>query len=182
MPRLADRRAAANTVAPQGRRAALRSGHAVETGLLDANPADRLAWRAPIASGAVNPQVVAGPAQAEAELAAADQVRPELAAFFGCVDHAALNSEEAVALRVGDCHLPARRGQEPLLSYIGHGPRQARDNGGSARCRGCGSAWRLGREVPAGRGIRRAVRGVRRREQSEIPVPSICRRVLATST
>jgi integrase len=105
--RLDGHRAAANTIARK--RAVFHNalGYAVETGLLDANPADQVTWRPPKASGAVTPQVVASPAQAEALLAAAEQSRPELTAFFGCLYYAALRPEEAIALRHADCHLPA---------------------------------------------------------------------------
>jgi integrase len=34
------------------------------------------------------------------------RTRPELTAFFGCLYYAALRPEEAVALRLADCHLP----------------------------------------------------------------------------
>jgi site-specific recombinase XerD len=105
--RLDGRRAAANTTARK--RAVFHNalGYAVETGLPDANPADQVSCRLPKASGAVNPQVMASPVQAEALLAAADQTRPELTAFFGCLYYAALRPEEAIALRHAYCHLPA---------------------------------------------------------------------------
>jgi hypothetical protein len=108
--RLDGHRAAANTIARK--RAVLHGalGYAVETGLLDANPADRVAWRPPKASSAVNPRVVASPAQIAALLAAVAQIRPELTAFFGCLYYAALRPEEAVALRAGDCNMPATCG------------------------------------------------------------------------
>ena len=51
---------------------------------------------------------MASPAQVQAILAAVARIRPELAAFFGCLYYAALRPEEAVALRRADCHLPAR--------------------------------------------------------------------------
>src|SRR5436305_1058786 len=38
----------------------------------------------------------------------AARIRPELAAFFGCLCYAALRPEEAVALRRADLVLPAR--------------------------------------------------------------------------
>jgi integrase len=105
--RLDGRRAAANTIARK--RAVFHNalGYAVETGLLDANPADRVSWRPPQASGAVNPHVVASPRQVQVLLTAVSHVRPELTAFFGCLYYAALRPEEAIALRHGDCHLPA---------------------------------------------------------------------------
>jgi integrase len=48
------------------------------------------------------------PAQVRAILAQVYCVRPELAAFFGCLYYAALRPEEAVALRRDDLILPAR--------------------------------------------------------------------------
>jgi integrase len=35
------------------------------------------------------------------------RIRPALAAFFGCLYYGALRPEEAIALRLADCHLPA---------------------------------------------------------------------------
>ena len=99
--------AAANTITRK--RAVFHGalGYAVELGLLAANPVDRVRWRAPRAAVAVNPATVASPAQVRAILAQVVQVRPELAAFFGCLYYAALRPEEAVALRRGDLILPA---------------------------------------------------------------------------
>ena len=60
--RLDGRRAAANTITRK--RAVFHGalGYAVETGLLESNPADRISWRAPKASPAVDPAIVASPA------------------------------------------------------------------------------------------------------------------------
>jgi len=101
-------RAAANTVIRK--RAVFHGalGYAVETGLLESNPADRISWRVPRACPAADPTVVASPAQAEALLAAVARIRPELTAFFGCLYYGALRPEEAVALRQADCCLPGR--------------------------------------------------------------------------
>jgi integrase len=105
--RLDGRRAAATTIARK--RAVFHNalGYAVETGLLDSNPADQVSWRPPKATSTVNPQVVASPAQAEALLSEVNRIRPELTAFFGCLYYAALRPEEATALRAADCYLPA---------------------------------------------------------------------------
>jgi hypothetical protein len=35
------------------------------------------------------------------------RIRPDLTAFFGCLYYGALRPEEATALRLADCHLPA---------------------------------------------------------------------------
>jgi len=50
---------------------------------------------------------VASPDQVSALLAAVARTRPEQTAFFGCLYYAALRPEEAVALRIADCHLPS---------------------------------------------------------------------------
>jgi integrase len=106
--RLDGSRAAANTITRK--RAVFHGalGYAVEAGLLDSNPADSIRWQVPKAATAVDPKVVASPAQAEALLAAVARIRPALAAFFGCLYYGALRPEEAIALRLADCHLPAR--------------------------------------------------------------------------
>jgi len=82
-------------------------GYAVELGLLPANPAGLVRWRAPKAAVAVSPATVPSPAQVRVILAQVSQIRPELAAFFGCLYYAALRPEEAVALRRDDLILPA---------------------------------------------------------------------------
>ena len=82
-------------------------GYAVELGLLPANPADLVRWRAPRAAAAIIPAVVASPPQVRMILAEVSHVRPELAAFFGCLYYAARRPEEAVALRRDDLILPA---------------------------------------------------------------------------
>jgi integrase len=72
-------------------------GYAVELGLLPANSLGQVQWTAPRSATAVNPQTVASPAQVRAILAEVARLRPELAAFFGCLYYAALRPEEAVA-------------------------------------------------------------------------------------
>ena len=106
--RLDGSRAAANTITRK--RAVFHGalGYAVEAGLLESNPADSISWQAPKAATTVDPKVVASPAQAEALLAAVVRIRPALAAFFGCLYYGALRPEEAIALRLADCHLPRR--------------------------------------------------------------------------
>jgi integrase len=99
-------------------------GYAAELGLLAANPLDRISWRPPEASGAVNPRSVASPAQVQAILAEVTRARPELTAFFGCLYYVALRPAEAVALRAGSCTLPPRGwGQLTLTASL---PRSAR--------------------------------------------------------
>ena len=81
-------------------------GYAVELGLLPANPIGLVRWRAPRAAAALSPATVASPAQVRAILAQVARIRPELAAFFGCLYYAALRPEEAVPLRRADLILP----------------------------------------------------------------------------
>ena len=99
-------------------------GYAAELGLLQANPLDRISWRPPRASCAVDPRSAASPAQVRAILAEVARIRPELTAFFGCLYYAALRPAEAVALRTGSCTLPPRGwGQLTLTVSL---PRSAR--------------------------------------------------------
>jgi integrase len=104
--RLDGSRAAANTIIRK--RAALHGalGYAADAGLLPDNPLDSIGWQVPRSSAALNPAVVASPAQVSALLDAVARTQPELTAFFGCLYYAALRPEEAVALRLADCHLP----------------------------------------------------------------------------
>ena len=100
--RLDGSRAAANTII----RKLVVLHDAVEGGLLPDNPLDIIAWQIPRSSAALDPVVVASPAQVSRLLDAVTQVKPEMTAFFGCLYYAALRPEEAVALRYADCHLP----------------------------------------------------------------------------
>jgi integrase len=106
--RLGGSPAAASTIARK--RAVFHGalGYAVELGLLPANPLRLVHWHAPRAAISVNPATVASPAQVQAILDQVTRIRPELAAFFGCLYYAALRPEEAVALRRADLILPAR--------------------------------------------------------------------------
>ncbi len=105
--RLDGSRAAANTIIRK--RVVLHGAlsYAAEAGLLPDNPLDSIAWHVPQSSAALNPAVVASPEQVSALLDTVARTRPELAAFFGCLYYAALRPEEAVALRIADCHLPS---------------------------------------------------------------------------
>ena len=104
--RLDGSRAAANTI--NHKHAVLHGalGYAAEAGLLPDNPLDSFGWQVPQSSAALNPTVVASPAQVRALLDAVARTQPELTAFFGCLYYAALRPEEAVALRLADCDLP----------------------------------------------------------------------------
>jgi integrase len=78
----------------------------VHLGTTQDNPLDSIGWRVPQSSAALDPVVVASPAQVSALLDAVTRTRPEMTAFFGCLYYAALRPEEAVALRFADCRLP----------------------------------------------------------------------------
>ncbi len=101
-------------------------GYAVELGLLPANPIGLVRWRAPRAAAAVSPATVASPAQVRAILTQVSRIKPELAAFFGCLYYAALRPEEAVTLRPDNLILPARcwptAGSSPRIAH-GHSRR-----------------------------------------------------------
>ncbi len=103
-------------------------GYAVEQGLLDANPIDRIQWKAPQVAETVDRRVVASPAQARALLAGARAQGARgrhLEAFYGCLYYAALRPSEAVALREADCHLPSRGWGR--IDLAGSEPRAGRD-------------------------------------------------------
>ncbi len=92
-------------------------GYAVELGLLPANPIGLVRWRAPRAAAAVSPATVASPAQVLAILTQGARVKPELAAFFGCLYYAVLRPEEAVTLRRADGRkTPAASGSKTPLT------------------------------------------------------------------
>ena len=122
--RLDGTRAAATTIT---RKRAVFHGclsYAAELGLLDVNPLDRITWRPPKSSFAVDPRSAATPAEVQAILGEVTQIRPELTAFFGCLYYAALRPAEAVALRADSCTLPARGWGQ--LTLTGSLPRSAR--------------------------------------------------------
>jgi integrase len=121
--RLDGSRAAANTITRK--RAVFHGtlGYAVEAGLLTSNPAEAVTWQVPKAATTVDPKVAASPAQVEALLAAVTAIRPDLTTFFGCLYYGALRPEEAIALRLADCHLP-RHGWG-ILTLIHAAPRTA---------------------------------------------------------
>jgi integrase len=87
--------------------------YAVETGELTANPIDKIDWRRPTVSNAVDRRVVANPAQVRELLAAVSYVGSygrgrgrRLQAFFACMYFGWLRPGEVVALREVDCDLP----------------------------------------------------------------------------
>ena len=122
--RLDGTRAAAATITRK--RAVFRNclGYAQELSLLEANPVDRITWKPPRSSFAVDPRSAATPAEVQAILVEVTQIRPELTAFFGCLYYGALRPAEAVALRASSCILPSRGwGQLTLTASL---PRSAR--------------------------------------------------------
>jgi integrase len=129
-------------------------GYAVELGLLPANPADRVQWRTPRATVALNPATVASPAQVRAILAQVVCVRLDLVAFFGCLYYAALRPEEAVALRRHDLILPARGRGKMILT---------------GACPRTGSAWTSTGRPHEPRGLKHRPDGAVR----VVPIPAV---------
>jgi len=78
-------------------------GYAVELDILPANPLGKITWKAPEVAEEVDRRVVARPRQVRRLLAAVEQLRPELTAFFGCLYYASMRPSEAVFLRQADC-------------------------------------------------------------------------------
>ena len=151
--------AAANTISRK--RAAFHGalGYAVELGLLPANPLGLVHWHAPRAATAVNPATVASPAQVRAILDQAARIRPELAAFFGCLYYAALRPEEAVALRRDDLILPAHGRGTIILT---------------AACPRTGTAWTSTGTPHEPRGLKHRADGAIR----VVPIPPVMARML----
>ena len=125
--------AAANTITRK--RAVFNGalGYAVERGLLPANPIGLVRWRAPRAAAAVGPAIVASPAQVRTILGQVSRIKPELAAFFGCLDYAALRPEEAVTLRRAPASgIPAIPHAAPSADAAAASARQSRPNSATA--------------------------------------------------
>jgi integrase len=90
--------------------------YAVELEEMPSNPLDRLSWKPPKVSEAVDRRVVVNPRQARDLLTAVTYVGQQrrgpqargqrLMAFYACMYFAALRPAEAVGLRRQDCHLP----------------------------------------------------------------------------
>jgi integrase len=114
------RPAAANTVA---RKRAVFYGalqYAVELRMLERNPVDHIAWKAPESDGGViDRKVVVNPDQARTLLAAVCGLMPELEAFFGCLYYAALRPEEALHLAADEYERPSRPGGWGWLHLTG---------------------------------------------------------------
>jgi integrase len=151
--------AAANTITRK--RAVFHGalGYAVELGLLPANPIGLVRWHASTAASAVSPAIMASPAQVRAILAQVSRIKPELAAFFGCLYYAALRLEEAVALRRGDLFLPERGRGTIILA---------------AACPRTGAAWTSTGTPHEPRGLKHRPGGAIR----VVPMPPVLVRML----
>lgn len=100
--------------------------YAVELDILPANPIGKVTWKAPEVAEEIDRRVVASPAQVRQLLAAVTSIRPNRAAFFGCLYYATMRPGEAVALRQADSVNLPESGWGLLLT--GNAPR-------------AGSAW-----------------------------------------
>lgn len=88
--------------------------YAMEQGELGSNPLDRVRWRVPKQARAVDPRVVVNPLQAQNLLGALSYVGGfkrargrRLVGLFAGMYYAGLRPEEAVAVALPDCTLPA---------------------------------------------------------------------------
>lgn len=104
--RLDGRPAASSTVARK--RSALYSAlqYAVEVEHLQANPMDRIAWKAPTHTDVVDRRVVVNPTQARGLITAVRMIYPSLEAFFACIYYAGMRPAEVRHLSTTDLHLP----------------------------------------------------------------------------
>jgi integrase len=87
--------------------------HAVERGLLEANPVGSISWQAPRTSQVVDRRSVINPSQARVLLEAVRRTPrsgPMLVAFFAVMYYSALRPEEASNLRRRNLELPADGG------------------------------------------------------------------------
>jgi integrase len=136
-----DGKAAAATVV-QRKRAVLYNalGFAVERGLLEFNPVDRIQWKAPAVAEQVCRRVVANTAQVEQVLAACpdvDRSGAQLVAFFACMYFGGLRPSEASSLRAADCQLPVRGWDATaLVSTAPHAGADWTDDGKTRYARG----------------------------------------------
>ncbi len=131
--------------------------YAVELRLLDANPTDRIQWKAPAVAQTVDRRVVAGPGQISGLLTAVYGLSDRgqhLEAFYACLYYAYLRPSEAVMLKEADCRLPSR---------------------GWGRIDLAASAPRAGKDWTDD-GTARQARGLKHRAQHEtrsIPIPTV---------
>jgi integrase len=115
-------------------------GYAVEQGHLASNPVDRIQWTTPAVAQSVDRRVVVSPAQARELLAAVRGLSDRgvhLEAFYACLYYAALRPSEAVMLREGDLHLPAKGwGRIVLAASASRAGRSWTDHGTARQERG----------------------------------------------
>jgi integrase len=115
-------------------------GYAVERGILDFNPVDKIQWTAPAVAQQVDRRVVANVDQVERILAAlpgADRQGACLVAFFGCLYFGGLRPSEAASLRDQDCTLPDRGwGTLALAETAPHAGSDWTDDGATREVRG----------------------------------------------
>src|SRR5262249_18700067 len=115
-------------------------GYAVERGLLEYNPIDKVQWKAPAVAEQVDRRVVANAAQVEELLSALPRVGrngSRLVAFFGCLYYAGLRPSEAASLREQDCSLPEEGwGLVVLAESAPHAGTDWTDDGATREVRG----------------------------------------------
>lgn len=111
---------AAATATQKRKRAVLYNTmeYAVELGLLDVNPIDKIPWKAPKPVRAIDKRVVVNPAQAAQLLLAVNAQQPsgpQIVTFFAVMYYSGLRPGEAVNLRRQDLVLPEHGWGELLL-------------------------------------------------------------------
>ena len=137
---LAGKPAAATT--QRRKRAVFRNAvsYAVELRLLDANPVDRIGWKAPAVAQTVDRRLVAGPVLVAGLLAAVrghSDRGEHLEAFYGCLYYAYLRPSEAVMLKETDCRLPRRGwGRIDLAASAARAGKDWTDDGTARQQRG----------------------------------------------
>lgn len=115
-------------------------GYAVERGLLEYNPIDKIQWRAPALAEQVDRRVVANTRQVESILSvlpSVDRHGDHLVAFFGWLYFGGLRPSEAASLRLDDCVLPDEGwGAVSLAETSPHAGAGWTDDGGTRETRG----------------------------------------------
>jgi hypothetical protein len=82
--------------------------YVVERGFLDGNPLDRVKWKAPKTTDAVDRRSVVNPTHARSLLRAVAEVNDSMTLFFALMYFAALRPAETVAHRLDDCNVPEK--------------------------------------------------------------------------
>ena len=82
--------------------------YAVELDLLDFNPVSRIRWVPEKVEDAVDPRVVANPAQVRAIFAVIRARFPRYLAFYGCLYFGFMRPAEAVKVKEDSCYLPTK--------------------------------------------------------------------------